>query len=620
MNRSAKLFGTLIVLAVSCALVEPASAQLEALRNFARGSQPAKQIAYFKLKGLLKETPVHFPPLFGNDPPLSLKELVARFKQARLDNNVVAVVVDLQHAAMGLAQSQEIHAEMRKFAAVDKPVFVHADSLRTVVYAVATGASHLSIVPTGELWLVGLYGESPYIRGTLDKIGCVPDIERFEDYKTAGEFLTRTGPSKESKEMTNWLLDGLYAGMVKLIADGRAMPPEKVRTLIDNGPYTAEEALKVGLIDSVQHRQDFIASIKNRYGESIEIVSDYGKESPFDIPTDNPFAMFEFLMKLFSPKAKVYTEPSVAIVFVEGAIQVGAAEMTPFGPSGGAFSTTIRKALDKAASDDSVKAVVLRVDSPGGSALASEIILDASKRVAAKKPVIVSMGNVAGSGGYYVACGAETIFADSNTITASIGVLGGKIVTTDMWHKLGVNWHAVQRGKMAAMLGSAAPFTDEEREKLRRYMKTIYEIFKGHVTDNRGDRLKKPIDQIASGRVFTGAQALELGLVDKLGGLDDAVKHAAARAGLGEYEIRIIPEPPSLFDLFMKSDKGDEFIRSRAVAKFSLTELPEIRSALSIMSRIDPLRFQAVVRTLQRVELLHAEHVIMMTPAELVVR
>ena len=173
---------------------------------------------------------------------------------------------------------------------------------------------------------------------------------------------------------------------------------------------------------------------------------------------------------------------------------------------------------------------------------------------------------------------------------------------------------------MTSFWAAAAPFTDPQRKKIRHYMKTIYEIFKKHVTDIRGDRLKKPIDQLAGGRVFTGAQALDLGLVDKIGGFDDAVKHAAARAQLGEYEIRVIPEPPSLFDLFMPSDKDDEFVFSRTPAKFSLTGLAEIRSALSLMARIDPLRFQAVARTLQRIELLHTEHVIMMTPIEWVVR
>jgi protease-4 len=608
----------LFAVGAAAAWPQPARAQFDVLRRLAGSTDPVKQIVYFKVKGALAETPVNMPPLFGNEPPISLKGLIERFKQARLDPSVVAVVVDLQHAELGLAQLQEVQAEMRKFAAVDKPVFVHADSLSTVTYAASTGATQISIVPTGDLWLTGLYGATPYLRGTLDKIGCVPDMLQMGDYKSAGEILTRTGPSDESKEMTDWLLDSLYEGLVKVISDGRSIPPEKVRGLIDNGPYSADDALAAGLIDFVQHRQEFMASIKKRYGEGVKVVSDYAEEDPFKLPMDNPFAIFELLTKLFNPSPKVYTEPSVAIVFVEGTIQPGAAEPSPFGPASGAFSTTIRRALDKAADDNSVKAVVLRVDSPGGSALASEIILDASKRVAKKKPLVVSMGNVAGSGGYYVACGAKTIFADPNTITASIGVVGGKIVTTGMWNKLGVNWYEVGRGEMSGILSTAEPFSDAERKKIRHYMEEVYGVFKGHVTAARGDRLKKPIDKIAGGRVFTGAQALELGLVDKLGGLDDAIKFAASEARLGEYDIRVIPEPPSLFDLFMPTHDEEE-VGIRATT-LRLADRPEIQAMLAAVAATDPMRFRAMVRTLQRVELLHTENVLLMMPLELVVR
>jgi protease-4 len=604
------------------AAVETAHAQktLDALRNLGRAKEATKQIAYFKVKGALTETPVNMPPLFGSEPPLSLKVLLERFKEARHDNDIVAVVVDLQEAALGLAQLQEIHAAMQKFAAVDKEVFVHADTLTTGRYAGATGASHISVVPTGDVWLVGLYGESPYLRGTLDKIGCVPDIERCGDFKSAGETLTRTGPSQEARQMLDWLLDGLYDDLVSLIADSRGMSADRVREIIDNGPYTAEEALEAGLIDSVQHRQDFIANLKDRYGESVKVVTDYGKREEFDIP-DDPFAMLSWLMKMFNPSPKAFTEPSVGIVYVEGAIVPGSAEPSPFGPTSGAYSTTIRKALDKAAEDDSVKAVVLRVDSPGGSALASEIILDASKRVVAKKkPLIVSMGNVAGSGGYYVACGADTIFADSSTITASIGVVSGKVVTTGMWDKLGVNWHPQQRGAMAAMLSSATPFTDAERAKLRHYMETVYEIFKNHVTAVRGDRLTKPIDQLAGGRVFTGAQALELGLVDKIGGLEDAIKFAAKRAGLGEYEIRVIPEPPNIFDLLTGSLEKDEFTRMSAGPKLALAQWPVFKAMLPTLATVDPLRYRAIMQALKRIELIHDEGVIMMMSTDLVIR
>ncbi|MCH8316861.1 MAG: signal peptide peptidase SppA [Planctomycetes bacterium] len=610
--------GIIVVLALVM-IAPPAQAQLDVLRNLGKTIQGGKQIAHFRIKGALTETPNHMPPLFGGEPPLSLKSLLERFKEARHDNNVVAVVIDLQDAALGLAQLQEIHRAMRKFAAVDKEVFVHADALTTITYAAATGASNISVVPTGDVWLVGLYGEMPYLRGALEKLGCVPDFEQFEDFKTAAELITRTGPSEQSKQMTKWLFDGIYDDLVTLIADSRGMSPEKVRALIDDGPYNAEAALKAGLIDSVKHRQDLIADLKARFGSSTKFVTNYGKRDVMDIP-DDPFALFSWLMQLFNPSPKVYTKPSIAIVYVEGVIVTGAAQLSPFGPASGAFSTTIRKALDKAAGDDSVKAVVLRVDSPGGSALASEIILDATIRVAAKKPLIVSMGNVAGSGGYYVACGAETIFANRSTITASIGVLGGKLVTTGLWDKLGINWHAVKRGKMAAMLSSAERFNDAERAKIRHYMKTVYEIFKKHVTDSRGDRLAKPIDEIAGGRVFTGAQALDLGLVDKIGGLEDAIRFAARRASLGEYEIRVIPEPPNIFDLLSGNRDADEFFGSSSVLKPALLDSPPFRTLLPVIAKLDPLRAKAVVRALQRIELIHREGVVTIMPTEFVIR
>jgi protease-4 len=498
-------------------------------------------------------------------------------------------------------------------------VFVHADSLRTVSYAASTGASHISIVPTGELWLVGLYSESPYLRGALDKIGCTPDFEQCGDFKTAAETITRTGPSEASKQMTKWLLDGLYSGLVERMAKGRGMSAEKFASLIDGGPYTAEEALAAGLIDSVKHRQDFLADLRTRYGAEMEIVADYGKKDELVLP-DDPFAMFSFLMQLFNPTPKKYTDPSVAIVYVDGMIQTGSAEVSPFGPSSGAFSTTIRRALDKAAEEDSVKAVVLRVDSPGGSALASEIILDASKRVAAKKPLIVSMGNVAGSGGYYVACGAETIFADHGTITASIGVIGGKLVTTGMWDKLGINWEAHPRGRMAGLMSSAQPFSEAERKKIRHYMDTIYGVFKQHVTTARGKRLTKPIDEIAGGRVFTGAQALELGLVDKIGGLEDSIKFAAQRASLGEFDIRVIPEPPSIMDLFKPHRDDDDYAIGSTRRPLALVELPVFRAMLENLAAIDPLRVKAIHRLLNRIELIHQEGAVMVMPDEILAR
>lgn len=580
-------------------------------------TEPKRQIAHFSIKGPMAETPMDMPPLFGGEPPLSLKSLVERFKEARIDRNVVAVVVDLQSASMGPAQLEEVHEALRRFAAVDKPVYIHADSLSMLAYTTATGASHISLVPTGEIWLTGLYGETPYLRGLLDKIGVTPDFEQFEDYKSAAEIILRTEPSKESREMTDWLMDGLFNALVKRIADGRSTTVGKVREWIDQGPYTAEAALKAGLIDSVQHRQDFVSDLKKRYGSDISIIMNYGESSGLKTP-DDPFAMFAFLMQLLNPTPKQFSNPTVAIVYVDGAIQTGTAEPSPFGGAGGAFSTTIRRALDRAADEPNVRAVVLRVDSPGGSALASEIILDGTMRVSKKKPLIVSMGNVAGSGGYYVSCAAEAIYAEPTTITASIGVIGGKLVTTGMWEKLGINWHANERGRMAGIMSSAEPWNDAERAKMRGYMGEIYETFKNHVQKHRGDKLTKPIDKVAGGRVFTGAQALELGLVDRLGGLEDAIQFAAQRAGVSNYEIRVIPEPPSFFDMFMPKSDDDRYMGA-AVVSAPFADHPSVRTLLHSVFLIDPVRAKAAFQAIKRLDLIRQEGVIIMMPFDLVI-
>ena len=590
-----------------------------ALAQFGLGSDDGNVIAHFDLSRPMTETPQNIPPLFGNTPPVSLKDLLARLQQARKDTKVKAVVLEVQNATLGFAQIQEISAALKQFAAVNKPVYVHADTLTTGTYALATSASHLCVTPTGDVWLTGLYGEVPYLKGLLDRMGLMADFLHCGDYKTAAEPLTRTGPSEASREMTKWLLDDIYRGVVEMIAEGRDLKPAQVKILIDKGPYSAEEALEAGLIDAVEHRHDFIASLKKRFQDT-EVVSNYGQEDEFQVGS-SPWELINKLFAALKSSPTTHSQPSVAIVYVDGVIQMGKAQQSLFGTASGAFSTTIRRALEKAAEDDSVKAVVLRVDSPGGSALASEIILDAARRVAKKKPLIVSMGNVAGSGGYYVSCAADTIFASEGTITGSIGVVGGKIVTTGGWNKLGINWSSHHRGENALILSSSAPFTPGQREKMQSYMTTIYETFKQHVSDNRGDKLTKPVEEIAGGRVYTGAQAKELGLVDRMGGLTDAIHFAAEKAGLGDYKIRVIPEAPNIFQLMFGGAGQDEEYASTGMkpALFG-SGSPLLEAILPLARSLDPRRADAVMMMLKRIELIHSENVIMMMPSDLIIR
>jgi protease-4 len=292
-----------------------------------------------------------------------------------------------------------------------------------------------------------------------------------------------------------------------------------------------------------------------------------------------------------------------------------------FGMASAAFSGDIRKALEVAAKDDTVKAVVMRINSPGGSAEASEVILNASRQVQIRKPLIVSMGDVAGSGGYYIACAADMIFADKTTVTASIGVVGGKLVTTGMWDKLGVNWVGYKRGANSDLFSSLGRFDESQRKLVYDYMEDVYEVFKGHVTTGRGSRLRKPIDEIAGGRVYTGGQALERGLVDRIGGLNAAIDYAASKVSVEDYEVRVIPRPKDFFTMLMEDISGEGESPTDITmpdATTLMTGIPGTKPLFKLLRKTEPQRAMALYQALQRIELIRAEGVIMMMPFDMV--
>ena len=598
----------------------------------ARAAEPAAAdekaqsptVAIFELDGPVLESPSQDVFLFGEQ-PVALRDLIKRLRASADDDNVKAVVLIAENLALGPAQTEEIRGAIRHVRDKGKEVFVHSDSMQMKEYLIFAGASRISMSPTSDVWILGLHAETPYLRGLLDKIGVKPDFLQVGAYKSGAEIISRTGPTKEADEMMNWLIDSLHNSCIELIASGRKVDAAKVKQWIDTGMFTAEKAKEAGLIDAVEHRQDFDASIKKQFGASLVYDRRYGREKEKQLDFSNPFAMFQVLGEMFGGgKPAEPKKDAVGIVYVDGMILPGSSRPSIFG-SGGAFSSDIRKALDKAARDDSIKAVVLRVDSPGGSAVASEIILDATKRLKAKKPLVVSMGNVAGSGGYYVSLGSDTIFADKTTITASIGALGGKMVTTDMWNKVGITWKAYDRGARAGLLAGNDAFTDEERKVVEAWMTEVVDVFKKHVTDNRGKKLKKPIDEVAGGRVYTGQQAVELGLVDKIGTLQDAIAFVAKEAKLPEdHDIRVVPQPRSFIEQLLEQGKGGGEDENRWVAApprlpgGAAAEMSLVDLALPHLQHLDPQRVAAVRSALLQLQLLGRECVILTMPQILV--
>ncbi|MGO9112577.1 MAG: signal peptide peptidase SppA [Thermoguttaceae bacterium] len=593
----------------------------------ARGEEETKKdakavIAVFAFDGPILEKPQGEEfPLFSTIQPPSLRDIVARMKKAKDDKNVKAVVLLLDEVELPLAQSEELRQALDGIKSAGKQVYAHVDSvLMTRSLALVAGASRISVTPTTMIIISGFNAESPYLRGLLDAIGVKPDFLTCGKYKSAAETFMRKGPSPEAAQMHNWLLDSLYESYQKAVAQGRGVKPERVRQWIDGAMYTPEQAVQQGIIDSVQHRQDFEAELRKKFGDDVKFDRKYGKKQQGEnIDLSSPVGLLQFWAKVLEGgKKKATGKDVIGIVYVDGAIMPGKPDPSPFGTDSEAHSTPLRKTLDKIAEDKHVKAVVLRVNSPGGSAVASEIILNATERVKAKKPFVVSMGSVAGSGGYYVAMGADTIFADATTITASIGVLGGKFATTDMWNKIGITWDSSRRGANAGLLSSDAVFTEAERKKMQAWMNDVYGVFKGHVVAARGAKLKKPIDELAAGRVFTGQQALELGLIDKIGTLQDAIQDVAEKAKLKDYEVRAYPEPKNFMEVLVEElsdgdrDSNHLELPASGIAPpctFSILDL-----ALPHLKGLDQQRLETVKAALRRLDLLQQEHAVLTMP------
>jgi protease-4 len=593
---------------------------LPALVFAAETTKPAAKpiIAVFQLRGDISEEPADESlPLFGPPGP-SLRDVVERMTKAAADPDVKAVVILADEASFGFAQMEELRAAMQKVRAAGKKVYAQSDSMMMGEYLLLCGASRLSMVSTADLWVTGFNSEAPYLHGLLTKLGIQGDFLHCGAYKSAAEVFMRDGPSPEAEQMENWLLDSIYSTSITLIATGRNVTEDLARKWIDGGPYSAEKAKAAGMIDAVENRAQFETMLKDEYGQDALFDKQYGSTKPPTLDLNNPFALMRTFAQLMgAQKPSEPRKPGIGVVYVDGMIVLGQSD-AGLGSSAAADSTDIARALDEAARDDSIKAVVLRIDSPGGSAVASEVILQATQRVKDKKPLVVSMGNVAGSGGYYVACAADTVFADEGTLTASIGVVGGKFITTTMWNDIGVTWKSYQRGADAGLLSTDAPFSAEQRQRMQTWMDDIYAVFKGHVTAIRGNRLKKPIDDLAGGRVYTGAQALDLGLVDKIGTLSDAIVFAADQAKVAAYQVRTVPEPKNFLQRLMEQSSGGEddpnhvSVAAQSSSRGGAVSLMKL--AAPYLANLDPDHVRLIQSALRELQLMQKEGVILMMP------
>ncbi len=616
-RMSAAFVGSLIVLvpiawAAKPTATEPAAATV------------AGKIAVFRLTGPIREAPPQFDWGMEEQQP-SLYELLSRFSKAKKDAKIKAVALIFQQPQLGWAQRHEIREAIHDLKAADKDVYAFLEEEDEATYSIAAAASKIYITPTGSLNLIGLHVEQSYLKGLLDKIGVQADIEHIGAYKGAGEPFTRTGPSDESKEMLNWLVTDLFDQMIQEIAEDRQLQPDQVRGLIDRGPFSAKEAKEARLVDEIAYPEDLVKTLKQRYGDDLDLVHNYGHKELPEVDLSSPFGMFKFFGEMMA-KTRTRTKPQIAVVYVDGMIVAGKTEDSLFGDSGLVGSTSLRRLLAKVRDDDQVKAVVLRVNSPGGSAIASDIIWHATRALGDEKPLIISMGDVAASGGYYVSAGGATIFADPGTITGSIGVVGGKMVTAGLWSWVGITFHESSYGKHADLYNTNRPFDEGQRELIRKNMREIYDVFKQRVAEGRKGKIKGELESLAGGRVFTGRQAQSKGLVDQLGGLQDAIKYAATESKVSNYDVVQMPEPKNFLEMFVKGlagesdeDSGDS-IQIRANHYGWLFKTPAVAEALQAVRSLDPAKTRQVMQLLFRLELLSRESTLCVTPSDPLIR
>jgi protease-4 len=553
-------------------------------------------VAHIKLSGDLEESPPPLDPLMGVVSE-NFKTKLDRIKKAKKDPAVLGLYLQIDGLSIGWGKVDELTRAIADFRKEGKKVFAHLEAGETKDYLVALACDEVCLPECGWVMLTGVRAEVTFFKELLDKIGVQADMLQMGEAKSAAEPFTRTSLSKESRKQLEGVLDDFYEkGIVERIVKARAgkdFTVEKVKKLIDEGPYTAKAALKAGLVDRITYADTLQDTIKDVLKvEQVTLVKNYGQQKAEEIDFSNPFA----ILKLLSPaKTTASKNAKIAIIYAVGTINTGKSGQSLLGGET-MGSTTMVEAIRQAESDKTVKAIVLRVDSPGGSALASDLIWNELNKC--KKPVVASMSDVAASGGYYISMSAQKIYAEPCTITGSIGVVGGKLALEGVYKKVGISTEVITRGANANILSSTTPFNESEKKAMTALMQDVYDQFLDKALAGRkkaGKEIKREeLVKLAGGRIWTGRQAKENGLIDELGTLDDAIAAAKKLADIPadkEMELLILPKSRSLLESLMES-KSDT--RLMELESRLLRELPELQRKLKPVDALLRLRGEPV--------------------------
>ncbi|TCC02617.1 signal peptide peptidase SppA [Kribbella soli] len=486
-------------------------------------------------RGVLETPPASPVAAFRARHLPTLRELVGALRKGARDDGVVGVVAHIGGNRLSLAQVQELREAVADFRTSGKAAVAWTESFGetgqgTVPYYLATAFDEIWLQPSGDLAITGVSVQAVFIRGALDKAGVIPQFGKRREYKTAADTFTEREMTAPAREMASRLAESAYEQIVEGIAVRRRLDSARVRELVDSAPLPAQVGVDAGLVDRLGYRSDVYDELEKELQYDDRLLAErYIRRGPRTLD--------EVRKNLPWPQ-----KPLVAVVRVTGGISVGRNSNSPMGGPGSG-SDTVGAALRAVADNERVKAVVLRVDSPGGSYVASDAIRNEVLRLRSTgRPVIASMGGVAASGGYFVAMPADVIVAQPGTITGSIGVLTGKGVVRDALGRIGISREAVSEGANAQMYSAQEEFTDEQWARLEETLDRIYKDFVAKAAQDRG-LPEDQLESLARGRVWTGADAHSHKLVDELGGFQHALTLACNRAGLDRDEIAVTAVP-----------------------------------------------------------------------------
>jgi protease-4 len=468
---------------------------------------------------------------------LPLRDLVDALQKAATDGRVKGLIARVGGSTMKLARVQEIRDSIIAFRTAGKPAICYAETFGefgpgNVTYYLATAFDEIYLQPSGDLGLTGLIYEQPFIRGTLEKLGIIPRVDGRKEYKSFPYMLTETKYIPPHREEIVRVMDSQFSQIVSGIATSRKLLDDEVRSLADRGPFMGQEAVDAKLVDGLAYRDEVYDKIRAKAGSKAELLD-----------------LTEYRRRSGGSNEK---GTLVALIYAVGGIERGKSGYNAVTGAIVLGSDTISFALRQAAEDKNVKAILLRIDSPGGSYIASDIIWRATiEAKKAGKPIIVSMGSTAASGGYFIALSADKIVAQPATITGSIGVFGGKLVTTGFWKKIGVSWDEVHTSQNADAWTMTKDFTPAQKVRFEEWLDRVYDDFTSKVSKER-KLTRDAVEKIAKGRIWTGEDAKKIGLVDELGGYPVALKMLRKALNLSDnapIKLKVYPEQKSLFKL-----------------------------------------------------------------------